>query len=65
MIKKECYTREWIKKVADEYQYPDLNLIEKVIHAFSLVEMLSSSGCQFVWKVGTALMLQRQPICQL
>lgn len=57
MIKKECYTREWIQKVSDEYQYPDLNLIEKVIHAFSLVELLSSSGCPFIWKGGTALML--------
>lgn len=44
MIKKECYTQDWIQKVTDKYEYPDVNLIEKVIHAFSLVELLSSSG---------------------
>lgn len=37
--------------------YPDKNLIEKVIRAFSLVELLVESGCPFVWKGGTSLML--------
>ncbi|MCQ2148684.1 MAG: nucleotidyl transferase AbiEii/AbiGii toxin family protein [Bacteroidales bacterium] len=37
--------------------YPDKNLIEKVIRAFSLVELLAESGCPFVWKGGTSLML--------
>ena len=57
MIQKKCYTREWIQRVSSELQYPDVNLIEKVIRAFSLVELLSSSGCPFTWKGGTALML--------
>lgn len=57
MIRQECYTREWIQKVSKDLQYPDTNLIEKVIRAFSLIELLSSSGCPFIWKGGTALML--------
>ena len=42
MIRRECYTREWIQKVSSDLQYPDTNLIEKVIRAFSLIELLSS-----------------------
>lgn len=57
MIHTDCYSREWIQKVSDELHYPDVNLIEKVIRAFSLVDLLSSSGCPFIWKGGTALML--------
>lgn len=57
MIRSDCYSREWIQKVSDTLHYPDVNLIEKVIRAFSLVELLSASGCPFTWKGGTALML--------
>lgn len=57
MIRQECYSKEWIQKVSTNLHYPDVNLIEKVIRAFSLVELLSSSGCPFTWKGGTALML--------
>lgn len=57
MIRQECYTREWIQKISTDLKYPDVNLIEKVIRAFSLVELLASSGCPFTWKGGTALML--------
>ena len=57
MIRSDCYSREWIQQVSDELHYPDVNLIEKVIRAFSLVELLSASGCPFTWKGGTALML--------
>ena len=57
MIRQECFTKEWIQKVATDLQYPDVNLIEKVIRAFSLVELLSNSGCPYIWKGGTALMI--------
>lgn len=43
MIRQECYSKEWIQKVSTNLHYPDVNLIEKVIRAFSLVELLSSS----------------------
>ena len=45
MISKECFTRQWIEAVSDRFQYHDVNLIEKVIRAFALVELLSESGC--------------------
>ena len=57
MISKECFTEGWIERVSSEMKYPDKNLIEKVIRAFSLVELLVESGCPFVWKGGTSLML--------
>ena len=57
MIKKECYTTEWIEQVSSELHYNDKNLIEKVIRALSLLEMLVKAGCPLVFKGGTALML--------
>jgi len=57
MINKECFTAEWIAQKSTELQYNDKNLIEKVIRAFSLLEMLSASGCPFHFKGGTSLML--------
>ena len=57
MISKECLTTEWITQKSIELQYNDKNLIEKVIRAFSLLEMLSASGCPFYFKGGTSLML--------
>ena len=57
MIIQECFTKEWIQEISTQLDYPDVNLIEKVIRAFALVEMLSDSGCPYIWKGGTALML--------
>lgn len=57
MICPECFTKEWIQQLSANLKYPDVNLIEKVIRAFSLVEMLSASGCPYIWKGGTALMI--------
>ena len=57
MIRKECFTKEWIETVRDRFHYNDVNLIEKVIRAYSLVEMLCMSGCPFIWKGGSSLML--------
>lgn len=57
MINKECFTTEWIAQKSIELKYNDRNLIEKVIRAFSLLEMLAASGCPFYFKGGTSLML--------
>lgn len=57
MIRQECFTKEWMQKVSADLNYPDVNLIEKVIRAFSLVDMLSHSGCPYTWKGGTAMMV--------
>lgn len=50
MINKECFTTKWIEDKSKELNYPDKNIIEKVIHAFSLLDMLSGSGCPFHFK---------------
>ena len=50
MIKKECFTTEWIERVSSDLQCNDKNLIEKVIRALSLLEMLEEAGCPLVFK---------------
>lgn len=57
MISPECFTSNWIENKAIESQYKDKNIIEKVIRAFALLEMLSQSGCPFHFKGGSCLML--------
>ena len=57
MISAECFTNKWIEAKAFELQYKDKNIIEKVIRAFSLLDMLASSGCPFHFKGGSCLML--------
>ena len=57
MISKECFTREWIETKSEELHYNDKNIIEKVIRALSLLDMLASSGCPFHFKGGSCLLL--------
>lgn len=57
MIHPDSRTIAWMKQVADENNFSDITLIEKSIRAFSLLESLVLSGCPFVFKGGTALML--------
>lgn len=57
MIKQECFTRQWCEQVAVKLKYRDVQLIEKVVRALSLLEMLVKSGCPFHFKGGTATML--------
>lgn len=57
MISKECFTSKWIHDKTTEFNYPDKNIVEKVIHAFSLLDMLATSGCPFHFKGGSSLML--------
>lgn len=60
MIDNKCFTTEWIDLKSKELQYSDKNLIEKVIRAFSLLDMLARSGCPFYFKGGSCLMLLLQ-----
>ena len=50
MISKECFTTTWIDQKSKELQYNDKNIIEKVIRAFSLLDMLAQSGCPLHFK---------------
>ena len=57
MILPESRTMEWLQKIAAEHNFPNISLLEKTVRAFSLLESLALSGCPFVFKGGTALML--------
>ncbi len=50
MISTESFEASWIDSKSKELQYNDKNIIEKVIRAFSLLEMLAKSGCPFHFK---------------
>ena len=56
MIAQKNITKEWIETVA-KLNKADKNLVEKVIRALLLLEGLSESNLNFVFKGGTALML--------
>ena len=57
MILPESRSIEWFQKIAMENNFPNITMVEKTIRAFSLLESLALSGCPFVFKGGTALML--------
>jgi len=57
MIHNDTFSIEWIKEVSAKNRNADKTLIEKVCRAFALLEGLSESGIDFVFKGGTALML--------
>lgn len=56
MINSKCHTTEWISSLSQQFSFPDKNLIEKVIRAFTLLDMLARSGCPFHFKGGSCLM---------
>ncbi|MDE6836043.1 MAG: nucleotidyl transferase AbiEii/AbiGii toxin family protein [Muribaculaceae bacterium] len=57
MIDPESRTLEWINEIHSKHSKLDKSLIEKSIRAFSLLESLVLSGCPFVFKGGTCVML--------
>lgn len=57
MITEESISIEWIEQVSANNNKADKILVEKVVRALSLLESLVISGCPFIFKGGTALML--------
>ena len=59
MIKPESFSREWIESFRnrEEYSRIDLMVLEKMIRALSLVELLKIHDVEFVFKGGTSLTL--------
>lgn len=55
MIKKECFTRDWYQAMSRKYKYNDLGIIEKVVRAYSLLDMLARSECPYIFKGGTSV----------
>lgn len=48
MIHPDSRSLPWIQEVADKYRFKEVQLIEKTIRSFSLLEALVRSGCPFV-----------------
>lgn len=59
MINQKSYTKEWIESFRKQKEYRTVNppLFEKMIYAFSLLELLAGSGFDFIFKGGTSLLL--------
>ncbi len=58
MIDPQSRSLEWIEQASGLIpNIADTALVEKAIRALSLLESLVRSGCPFVFKGGTALML--------
>lgn len=57
MISKECFSPQWLDDVSARLQFNDKGLIEKVVRALALLEMLVEKGCPLIFKGGSALML--------
>lgn len=55
MIKEHCFTKDWFQSMSRKYKYNDLGIIEKVIRAYSLLDMLARSGCPYIFKGGTCV----------
>ena len=59
MIGLHCFEKEWIDGFRAQKVYEKINppLLEKMIHAFSLLQHLQTQGLHFIFKGGTSLML--------
>ena len=59
MIKLKCFDKEWIDNFREQEQYRRINppLLEKMIHALSLLQYLQTHGLNFIFKGGTSLIL--------
>lgn len=59
MIKKHCFTVEWLNKfkAQKEYQKIDIAILEKMIYALHLLERIKTNGLNFIFKGGTSLIL--------
>lgn len=59
MIKAHCFTKEWIDRFKQQKHLKRINppVLEKMIHALSLVQQLKVHGLDFTFKGGTSLVL--------
>lgn len=57
MISTESYSLQWIESICEKFDYKDKNLLEKVIRAFVLLEMLVNKGAPITFKGGSAILL--------
>lgn len=55
MIKGHCFDKEWFQLMSKKYKYNDLGIIEKVVGAYALLDLLARSGCPYIFKGGTCV----------
>lgn len=48
MIKEHCFGKDWFLAMSKKYKYNDLGIIEKVIRAYALLDLLARSGCPYI-----------------
>src|SRR5690606_29100174 len=65
MINKNEISIEWLNQVSKQHRNADKILVEKVICALLLLEVLAKQNLSFVFKGGTALMLHFNPTKRL
>jgi predicted nucleotidyltransferase component of viral defense system len=56
MISEQCFSREWIEEKTNG-NLSQRETLEKVIHAFHLLELLSTQNLDFIFKGGSSLLL--------
>ena len=59
MIDSKSFTKEWLDsfRLKKEHKGIDVTILEKMVHALSLLEHLKIAGLDFVFKGGTSLVL--------
>ena len=57
MISTESFSKDWIVRRSKELGYNNKQLLEKVIRAFALLEMLVDAGAPLIFKGGSSLLL--------
>lgn len=57
MITENSFTIDWYDRINWEYKNLDRNLVDKVTHAFYLLEKISDTHLNFIFKGGTCLLL--------
>ncbi len=59
MIKAHCFTKDWINSFKQQKHLKRINppVLEKMIHALSLLQQLKAQGLDFTFKGGTSLVL--------
>ena len=59
MIKAHCFQKEWIDGFRAQKDYQKINppLVEKMIHALSLLQHIKKQELPFIFKGGTSLLL--------
>lgn len=65
MFPVDTYTGPWLTKQARELGGCQPDLLERCVHALTLLRHLSESGLPFVFKGGTSLLLHLNPVRRL